>query len=71
MMKIKVNIREIAEKQGIKNPYQLQKKASLTPTNAVKLYNNNIVQISMETLAKLCEALQCKPNDLLVLKRGE
>jgi DNA-binding Xre family transcriptional regulator len=70
-MKIKVSIRETAEKRGIKNPYQLQKKAGLAPSNAVKLYNNNIVQISMKTLAKLCEALKCKPNDLLILKRSE
>jgi DNA-binding Xre family transcriptional regulator len=69
-MEIKVNIREIAEKRGIKNPYQLQKKAGLAPSNAVKLYNNNIVQISIETLAKLCEALKCKPNDLLVLTKS-
>lgn len=69
-MGIKINIRETAEKQGIKNPYQLQKKAGLAPSNAVKLYNNNIVQISMKTLAKLCEALKCKPNDLLVFTKN-
>ena len=66
-MKLKVNIRQVAESRGINNPYQLQKKADLSPSNAAKLYNNNIVQISVETLGKLCEALDCTPNDLFLI----
>ena len=46
--------------------YQLQKRANLSPSNAANLYHNNIVQISIETLGKLCEALDCEPNDLFV-----
>ncbi len=65
-MKPKINIRQVAESRGVKNAYQLQKKAGLSPSNAVKLYNNNIVQISIVTLGKLCEALDCTPNDLFI-----
>jgi DNA-binding Xre family transcriptional regulator len=66
-MELKINIREIAKSKGIKKAYQLQKKADLSPSNAAKLFNNDIVQISIETLGKLCEALECKPNDLFVV----
>ena len=68
-MKIQVQISEVAKIRGIKNPYQLQKKANLSPPNARNLFNNNITLISIETLGKLCEALDCKPSDLLHLKQ--
>ena len=66
-MKLKVNIRQIAENRGIKNPYQLQKKVNLSPSNAAKLFKNNIVHISVITLGKLCEVLDCTPNDLFII----
>ncbi len=69
-MNIKINIREIAEKKGIKTAYQLQKKAKLSPSNASRLFNNNIVQISVDTLAKLCDVLDCEPSDLFVIKKS-
>lgn len=68
-MKIKINIREVAESNGIKKPYQLQKKANLTPSNAINLFNNDIKLISIETLGKLCEAFSCEPNDLFLLSK--
>lgn len=68
-MKIKVKIKEIAQSKGIKNPYQLQKKAHLSPTNARNLFNNEITLISIETLGKLCEALDCEPNDLFHIQK--
>ncbi len=69
-MKIKVKIREVAESRGIKTAYQLQKKARLSPSNASRLFNNKIVQISVETLGKLCDVLDCEPNDLFVTKKS-
>jgi len=66
-MKLKVNIRQVAESRGINNPYQLQKKVNLSPSNAAKLFKNNIVQISIITLGKLCEFLDCTPNDLFII----
>ena len=63
-MKIETRIREICESRGITTAYQLQKLAGLSPSNASHLYNNNIVQISIATMEKLCGALKCTPNDL-------
>ena len=65
-MGIKVRIREIAESRGITTAYQLQKLAKLSPSNASRLFNNKIVQISIRTLGKLCDVLDCEPNDLFV-----
>jgi DNA-binding Xre family transcriptional regulator len=65
-MKLHVRIREVAQSRGIKTAYRLQKDVDLSPSNAAKLYRNDIVQISIETLSKLCTVLDCTPNDLLV-----
>lgn len=70
-MKLKVNIRQIAESRGINNPYQLQKKVNLSPSNAAKLFKNNIVQISVITLGKLCDNLNCTPNDLFIISDNQ
>ncbi len=70
-MKLEIKIREIAESRNIKTAYQLQKKAELSPSNAAKLYKNDIVQISIKTLGKLCEVLECNPNDLFVVSNTQ
>lgn len=68
MKEIKINIKEIAKKNGIKTAYQLQKKVNLSPSNASRLFNGNFKQISINTLGKLCDVLDCEPNDLLVVR---
>lgn len=70
-MKITVKIREVAESRGIKTAYQLQKKVSLSPSNAANLFNNDITLISIETLGKLCTALECEPNDLFKIPNSK
>ena len=37
----------------------------ITEANLSKLKSGNIKGVKLETLAKLCEALDCKPGDLL------
>jgi putative transcriptional regulator len=49
----KVKAREIAEKIG------------LNETNLSLLRSGKVKGVRFETLAKLCEALDCKPGDLL------
>ena len=70
-MEVTINIQKVANSRGIKTAYQLQKKAELSPSNASRLYNNNIVQISIDTLGKLCDVLDCEPNDLFVVKKSK
>lgn len=65
-MKLKIRIHEVAKSRGLTTAYQLQKLTGLAPSNAAKIYNNDIVQISIATLSKLCDALDCEPSDLFV-----
>jgi excisionase family DNA binding protein len=67
---IKVNIRETAIKKGIKTAYQLQKAMNLQPSQAAKLYRNDLKMIGLDTLDRLCEILDCMPSDLLVYGSG-
>lgn len=48
----------------------LAKKAGLTPTTLARLSKDEIV--SMETIIKICECLDCKIEDVVELvKKGE
>jgi DNA-binding Xre family transcriptional regulator len=67
---IKANIKEMAIRKGIKTAYQLQKAMNLQPSQAAKLYRNNLKMIGLDTLDSLCAALDCMPSDLLVYSPG-
>jgi DNA-binding Xre family transcriptional regulator len=58
-------LRKAAARRGIKNAYQLQKAADFPVGQAYRLWNDNWQQLNLRTLNKLCNALQCTPNDLL------
>lgn len=59
---IEIQIRERCEARGIKTAYQLQKAANLTPPTAYRAFKNEIKHLTMETLDKLCTALDCQPH---------
>jgi DNA-binding Xre family transcriptional regulator len=67
---IKVNIKDIATKKGIKTAYQLQKLMNLQPSVAYKWFSDDLKMIGIESLNSLCEALDCLPSDLLVYSSG-
>lgn len=59
LAKRKMSVTELAERVGI------------TITNISVLKNGKAKALKISTLAKLCEALDCQPGDLLEYKRGE
>jgi DNA-binding Xre family transcriptional regulator len=65
-MKIKMRIREQCNALGITNASQLADRADLTAPTAYRAYNNDIKQLTITTLEKLCDALDCEPSDILV-----
>lgn len=69
-MRIKMRIRERCNALGITNASQLADKAKLTAPTAYRAYNNDIKQLTIMTLEKLCNALDCSPGDLL-LRTGQ
>jgi DNA-binding Xre family transcriptional regulator len=67
-MKMNLRVRQVAEERGITNAYQLQKRTGLSPSNAAKLFANRSSMISFTTLAVLCDAFACTPNDLFAVR---
>jgi putative transcriptional regulator len=61
-MKTKIN--ELSKAAGITTAYQLQKKTDLSPSQAARLYKDEVEAISISVLEKLCDALKCSPNDI-------
>ncbi len=59
-------VKQIAERSGIKSAYELQRALDLSPTVALRLWRGEVTRFSMETLDKLCKALECQVGDLLV-----
>lgn len=47
---------------------ELSNKIGITMSNVSILKNGKAKAIKVSTLAKLCEALECQPGDLLVYK---
>jgi DNA-binding Xre family transcriptional regulator len=67
---VTVAIREMAEKRGMTNAYQLQKATGVQPSMAAKWWKNDMKMIGIDTLDLLCRVLKCKPNDLLRYEGG-
>lgn len=63
---IEINIGKLARLRGHKNAHQLQLAADLSPAAAARLWKGEVEKISMETLERLCHALECQPGDLFV-----
>ncbi len=61
-MKTKIN--ELCRAAGITTAYQLQKKTDLSPSQAARLYKDEVEAISLSVLEKLCNTLECSPNDI-------
>lgn len=61
---IKVTIRQAAKQAGIKNAYQLQKRAHISPAVAADLWKGETLP-RLDTLDNLCEVLGCELSDLV------
>jgi excisionase family DNA binding protein len=59
-MKTKIN--ELSKAAGIATAYQLQKKTDFSPSQAARLYRDEVEAISISVLEKLCDVLQTSPN---------
>ncbi|MBQ8860938.1 MAG: helix-turn-helix transcriptional regulator [Ruminococcus sp.] len=59
MVERKMSLNELAEKVGISN------------VNLSKIKNNKVTAIRFQTLAAICEALQCDAGDILEYSEEE
>lgn len=62
---VKLRIQETAKARGVTTAYQLQVKVGFYPSHAAKLFKNEATNLDLETIARLCDALDCQPGDLL------
>jgi len=66
---IKVRIAELLEKRG-KTQYWLAKETKITPLTISKLLKGKTKGIDFATLDRICEALNCQPNDVITHVTG-
>ena len=59
MVERKMSLNELAERVGISN------------VNLSKIKNNKVTAIRFQTLAAICEALQCEAGDILEYSEEE
>jgi len=64
-MGIKIKIRELAERRGITNAYQLQKFLEMkSPTKAALLWDGTMDKIGIATIELVCLKFKVKPNQI-------
>lgn len=61
---IRLNALELLEKRG-KTKYWLYKQLGMSYQNFGKMINNETSSVKYEMIEKMCELLECSPNELL------
>lgn len=61
---IKLNVKQILEQQG-KTPYWLAKETGISNNNIANICNGDTKSIRLDTMEKICKALNCTPNDII------
>ncbi len=66
MSTVRLNVREASLERGVENPHQLSEKSEIGYALCYRLWHEQTTQISLPTLARVCDTLSCEPGDLLV-----
>jgi len=64
---IKLNVQQLLDQKG-KSRYWLVKEMQTAYASVNKYCDNTSTAIELETIEKLCDVLQCQPNDLFVIE---
>ncbi len=67
--KVRINTRKLRRKKNL-TQQQVARRASLSKTTISNLESGKQVKIELDTIGKLCEALECTPNDIFELDYG-
>ena len=72
MSRIRLRIKEAAEERGVTNPRELYLRSGVTYSVCYRMwYEAKQTRLDLSALARLCDALQCGPEALLVLEDSE
>ena len=63
---IKMNVQKLLDDRQ-KTRYWLVKKMQTTYKTVNKICDNTLTGLQLDTIEKLCEVLECTPNDLFVM----
>lgn len=67
MMALEVHIREIAQRKGIRNVSELQRKAGLTYPQTARLWQGGDVEmVNLKALTAIAKVLGVSAKDLLI-----
>jgi len=69
MLRIVVTLDVMLARRKMKSK-DLAERVGITEANLSLLRTGKVKGVRFETLAKICEALECKPSDLLDLEEG-
>ena len=64
----KLNVKNLLDSKD-KTQYWLAKQTGISANNVSKIYNGETVNIRLDTINKLCSALDCVPGDLFALEK--
>lgn len=67
-MHFRWNLQSIARQRGILSSGQLADRANLAPNTATSLWHGRPLQIHLPTMVRVCAALNCTLDDLLILQ---
>ncbi|MGN0527502.1 MAG: helix-turn-helix domain-containing protein [Eubacterium sp.] len=63
---IEMNVQNLLNKKG-KTRYWLVKEMQTTYKTVNKICDNTLTGLQLETIEKLCQILECTPNDLFII----
>jgi DNA-binding Xre family transcriptional regulator len=64
-MTLRLIVREVAEREGIKTPYELSKLAGLPYETCRALWNEQSNMIALKTLERICTVLKVRPSQVI------
>lgn len=65
---INMNVQKLLDDKN-KTRYWLVKQMQTTYKTVNKICDNTLTGLQLETIEKLCEILECTPNDLFIIER--
>jgi len=63
-MSMKLIVKEVAQREGIRNPVELSQKTGIAYGSCHRLWKGTATMIGVETLERLCTAFKVWPNQL-------
>lgn len=67
---MKLNIKPLVDAKGL-NRNQLSKELKIGYQATCNLYDGNAQRIYLDTLQRLCDVLECTPNDIFVFDKDD